>query len=108
LKEMLDKAATLQMAVILSECLGKEKREINYGTGDGCVPTVLWSQGSAVATWDGGHHMDLNLFTFQENMQMHQQFADDFLAMTTSFAMVSHNQQPRGFGRVVNFKQEMK
>ena len=69
MKEMLDKAATLQMAVTPSERLGKDKREIHYGAGDGCVATALWSQGSAVATWDGGHHIDLKLLTFQENMQ---------------------------------------
>ena len=101
LKEMLNRAVTS------SDRTGKDKQENHYGAGDGCVATALWSQGSAIATWDGGHHIDLNLFTFEENKQMHQMFSKAFLEMTSSFELISHNEQPRGSGRVISFKQEM-
>jgi hypothetical protein len=119
LKKMLDKAVAV--TVTSSARMSKEKEEIHYGAGDGCVATALWSKGNAVATWDGGHHIVLNLFTFEENKKMHQKFANDFSKITTntkyskrkysqtlSFTMVSHHEQPRGFGRVINFKHEMK
>ena len=51
--------------------------------------------------------MDLNLFTFEEDKKMHQNFSDLLLEMIPSLELVSHNEYPRGSGRVVSFKHEM-
>jgi len=106
LKEMLQKGVSL--ASVSDPISGEIHMDVHDGAGDGCVATAFWSEGDAVATWDGGHHIDLNIFTFEENMEMHKKFSEDFIGTTSSFAMVSKNWQPRGFGRVVNFKDEMK
>jgi len=102
LKEM------LQKGIASSNPTDETKVEIHDGAGDGCVATAFWSQGSTVAIWDGGHHIDLNIFTFEENKQMHSKFSEAFIGMTSSFSIVLQNEQPRGFGNVVNFKHEMK
>jgi len=81
--------------------------ELHLGAGDGCLASVLWSRGSAVAAWDGGHHLDLNLFTYEEEEQGHKQVLDFFVRRTRSFAMVAQNEQPRGTGRVINFTEEI-
>eukprot|EP00588_Corethron_pennatum_P014170 CAMPEP_0194269570 /NCGR_PEP_ID=MMETSP0169-20130528/3702_1 /TAXON_ID=218684 /ORGANISM="Corethron pennatum, Strain L29A3" /LENGTH=798 /DNA_ID=CAMNT_0039011255 /DNA_START=1 /DNA_END=2397 /DNA_ORIENTATION=- len=97
--------AMLQMAVASTDSLGEDKLGVQVA-GDGCIATALWSQGSAVATWDGGDFINLNLFTFEEEKQIHEKVAETFL-MKSSFGRVFQNQHPRGSGRVVNFKQEM-
>lgn len=84
-----------------------EKVNLHNGAGSGCLASALWINGSAVATWDGAHHLDLNLFTVKEDKKLHKKFPNSFLEGTSSFAMSSHNEQPRGSGRVVNFKHEM-
>jgi len=99
--------AMLQKAVASIYSTGKDKLEIQ-SAGDGCIATALWSQGSAVATWDGGSKLDLNLFTFEEVEQIHENFVEAFLELWEDFGRTFHNQQPRGSGRVVNFKHEMK
>ena len=100
LKEML-------LNAVLSNGFVVENIE-NHDVGEsGCLASALWMNGSAVATWDGAHHLDLNLFTVKEDKKLHKKFPNSFLKSTSSFAMSSHNEQPRGFGRVVNFKHEM-
>jgi len=97
--------AMLQKAVASTDYTGEDKLEVQ-GAGDGCIATALWSKGSAVASWDGGDHINLNLFTFEEDKQIHEKVVETFM-MNSSFGRVFQNQHPRGSGRVVNFKQEM-
>eukprot|EP00588_Corethron_pennatum_P033048 CAMPEP_0194346934 /NCGR_PEP_ID=MMETSP0171-20130528/105705_1 /TAXON_ID=218684 /ORGANISM="Corethron pennatum, Strain L29A3" /LENGTH=1039 /DNA_ID=CAMNT_0039114119 /DNA_START=132 /DNA_END=3250 /DNA_ORIENTATION=+ len=97
--------AMLQKAVASTDSTGEDKLEVQ-GAGDGCIATALWSKGSAVASWDGGDHINLNLFTFEEDKQIHEKVVETFM-MNSSFGRVFQNQHPRGSGRVVNFKQEM-
>jgi spermidine synthase len=77
-----------------------------YGD-DGCMITAFWSKGSAILTWDVHSEISLNLFTHEEDSAMHKSFGSAFTEKIPYLALVSHNQQPRGFGRVMNFKRDM-
>jgi S-adenosylmethionine/arginine decarboxylase-like enzyme len=75
--------------------------------GKGCVMAAWWSGGSLVMIWDGRTHLDVNLFTYDEG----EEFVDDFeryFADGFSFSLsLSHDIQPRGVGRVVNFRKDL-
>lgn len=80
---------------------------VHDGKRIGCVIAAFWSQGNAIITWDAGNEINLNLFTFEEDSEQHKTFGNTFIEETALLALVSHNQQPRGFGRVMNFKRDV-
>ncbi len=73
----------------------------------GLIITAFWSKGSAILTWDAGNQVSLNLFTDDEDHTMHASFAKTFTDNIPFLTLVAHNQHPRGFGRVVNFKRDI-
>ena len=84
--------------------------EVHEGStiGEGCVIAALWSGGTCVALWDGRDHIDLNIFTFIESEEFANDFASFFkthLAYTLETAL--RDVQPRGYGRVVNFRKDI-
>ena len=80
---------------------------VHDDVGDGCLISSFWSEGSAVLQWDGRTHIDVNLVSFAEVWDERQNFQDAFSQGIPFLATLSSDQQPRGFGRVVNFRVEM-
>lgn len=94
------------------------EREVTFRSyediGDGCIVAAFWEQGKAVATWDGAHNVDLNLFTSGMKDEKHNLFHNVFIERIRQekidklFALVALDQQPRGFGQVVSYKHDLK
>jgi S-adenosylmethionine/arginine decarboxylase-like enzyme len=70
--------------------------------GDGCVFVTFCLGGSVIVMWDGRMHVDVNLFTFIESGNEHHDFEDDMETKLRSVETILKDEQPRGFGRVVN------
>lgn len=70
--------------------------------GNGCVFFAAWSGGSIVVLWDGIIHVDLNLFTYEQNKEQADEFEKNFRTDTTLSTML-RDEQPRGSGRVVSY-----
>jgi len=75
--------------------------------GDGCLLVALWSGGTVSILWDGKLHVDLNFFTFEDNEAAHTEFQIKFNRQVPSLVTVLHDEQPRGYGRVVNFQTDL-
>jgi|UniRef100_A0A8J9RY90 spermidine synthase len=89
---------------IVPENTPEVKIEMFTEMGDGCVFVALWAEGNIVALWDGRKHVDLNLFTFIESVEVADTFVLQFGAEDPKLHTVLRDDQPRGTGRVVNFK----
>jgi hypothetical protein len=83
--------------------------QVSSGVGDGCVITALWASGSCIALWDGRAHLDLNLFTNAESEEAANEFVTLFKGHfpKKSLTTALRDSQPRGFGRVVNFLEDI-
>ena len=76
--------------------------------GDGCVLTAFFKGGGIVASWDGRVHVDVNVFLENAAMRKHRkEFETIFLDQIPDLKVVQQNNQPRGYGRVVNFPEEI-
>jgi hypothetical protein len=77
--------------------------------GDGALVIAQWSAGNCVILWDGRTHVDLNLFTYNENPSFANRFSSTFKSHfgTKGFNTALRDVQPRGYGRVVSFKSDM-
>jgi len=91
------------------ELAGGESLVEEYsGLGDGCVLAVIWPGGSIVVLWDGKDHVDVNLFTYHENIKQAKEFEDGFKKGTGKLLpTVLHDEQPRGIGRVVSYQRDL-
>jgi hypothetical protein len=77
------------------------------GLGDGSVVVALWSGGSVVMLWDGKEHVDVNMFTYEEDRTKANDFESKFrtaLGLTTML----RDEQPRGVGNVVSYQSDIK
>lgn len=75
--------------------------------GQGSVLVALWSGGSAVILFDGQVHVDINLFTYRESKDTHDEFAELFMSQIPMLNIALRDEQPRGYGRVVNFRKDI-
>lgn len=57
--------------------------------------------------WDGGVHVNVNLFMDNTIGNSKTSIHDIFIEKVPSLTLFSHDKQPRGFGRVVNFIDEL-
>ena len=87
-------------------------RVVDEGVGDGCIMTALWPMGNAVFLWDGQDNVCLNLFLFEEDEKLSEQFYNAFGSSSIDeepILQVSvRDMQPRGNGRVVNFAKDLR
>lgn len=80
----------------------------NKSAGRGSMTAALWSEGNCVALWDGFSHVDLNLFLYSEDDDLADEFSSTFQAkIPNKFTTALQDNQPRGVGRVVNFKSDI-
>lgn len=93
------------------ESLGMEKVVLKdvSNIGDGALVVAQWSAGSCVVLWDGRTHVDLNLFTYNENPSFANRFSATFKSHfgKNGFNTALRDVQPRGYGRVVSFRSDM-
>ena len=76
--------------------------------GEGGVVIVVCSEGSVGLVWDGRHHVDINLFAYDEDELTANIFLNTFLRQTGDrLEPRLRDDQPRGFGRVVSFSKEI-
>ena len=78
--------------------------------GEGVVIAQKCNSANAVLVWDGREHIDLNLFTFEEDSDQAKFFVDSFIfyARKTSALNVGlRDDMPRGVGRAINFKSDL-
>jgi len=81
--------------------------------GDGCLLIALWSGGGVVVIWDGRKHIDINLRSFKGNKKYFDKknfnkFEKKFIEQLSSMKTILRDEQPRGYGRVINFPQDIK
>ena len=77
--------------------------KISLPSGDGCLVTALWSGGNAIAAWDGRQHVDVNMYLVDEDKAFAESFSKDFTSRS-KLEVTLRDIQPRGSGRVVNFR----
>jgi S-adenosylmethionine/arginine decarboxylase-like enzyme len=76
--------------------------------GDGGMLVSIFSQGSVILVWDGSHHVDINLFSFDQSQELADSFVSTFTELSGNSLQVSlRDDQPRGIGRVVSFSSEI-
>lgn len=75
--------------------------------GDGSINALLWNGGNAIVLWDGRNHVDINIFTQGDGTDVADQFSTVFTEAIPRLATRLRDDQPRGFGRVVNFLKDV-
>jgi len=75
---------------------------------EGCLFIALWSGSRVVIVWDGRRHVDINLTTGEGKDEYFDKFEKHFLKHLPSLKTILRDEQPRGYGRVVNFSKDTK
>ena len=76
-------------------------------SSSGCTLSALWARGSAIFVWDGQFHMDVNLFTFQEDELFADHVLNSMQKILPGLKLESRDILPRGYGKVVNFASDV-
>lgn len=71
--------------------------------GDGSVHIAQCTEGSMVVLWDGKNHVDVNLFTYDQKKDFHDEFSKTLVSLLPVLQVSLLDTQPRGMGDVVNF-----
>jgi len=71
----------------------------------GSLFTAIWSTGRVVIVWNGGMHIDVNLFLSLSHSagSLHHDFVESFKEKIPDLVTVSCDEQPRGTGRLVRY-----
>lgn len=69
----------------------------------GGIISMIYPQGNVVLVWDGQQHVDMNIFSYNQRKELHNQFIEGFCSMTGFLDVKLRDDQPRGVGRVVSF-----
>jgi len=94
------------------QCLSPENKNQQdefrefHELADGTVFFFVWSGGNVMVLWDGRKHVDVNLFTYNEDEGIHASFIDHFKTPIPFMKTILHDPQPRGI-RVINFEDDM-
>lgn len=98
--------SNLEIAIVKTAIPGLElsKDTIKEYTdvGEGCLLMSTWSGGSIVVLWDGRRHIDVNFFTYEENIDKANAF-ESFFRTSEHLTTKLRDEQPRGIGRVVSY-----
>jgi spermidine synthase len=74
--------------------------------GSGLVCTGVWEKGEAIILWDGRYQVDINIWSIKD-MDEVDDFEKSVLRKLPNLVQKLRDIQPRGFGRVVNFKDDV-
>ena len=78
--------------------------------GDGLVMMLSWSLGNIVLLWDGRMHIDINIFTFFEDLEFADTIQNTFKKgfRKNKLVLTLRDEQPRGVGKIVVYKRDVK
>jgi len=79
----------------------------SFPIGSGEVMTAFWNKGHSILKWDGMKRVDVNVFTYEEDMDTRLAFQDAFCDEIDYMKSVARDEHPRGYGSVVNFASEI-
>jgi len=97
----------LQKVLTVMNVEESQIKHFDIGVGKSFVVFASWSGGSALVLYDGNSHLDLNLFTKDQEEQVHESFEDSFSKKIPSIRLELRDVQPRGTGRTVVFEDRM-
>jgi len=99
----------LEQTILLSQSSDTTLIDVHMFTniGDGCLAIALWNEARAVVVWDGRKHIDINLTIEDEDDDYSALFQKNFLKQLPSLKTMLRDEQPRGYGRVVNFLEDI-
>jgi len=108
LSALLVKDAIKQTLVLMKEdgITDFDMREMAI-IGDGCVIVSFWLGGNVIVIWDGNTHIDINLFITSEDFDMSLYFKEYLQEQIPGLVEQLSDEQPRGYGRVVNFSEDV-
>jgi len=75
--------------------------------GDGCLIIAVWSGSSVMVLWDGRSHVDINLTIDEEDDNYFDTFEKTLIKELPSLKRTLRDEQPRGYGRVINFRDDI-
>lgn len=75
--------------------------------GEGCLYLALCEAGSFVILWDGRSHIDIVIFTYEEDLNIPDDFVRIFLENIPTFTIMLRDEQPRGMGRLVSYRRDL-
>ena len=99
----IDNALTETLSKMKSESMGNSDVYRVENIGDGHVTMALWPGGTVVVVWDGRTRVDINLFTYSDDVDTADEFITHFKQSHGSLTTALRDEQPRGTGSVVNF-----
>ena len=79
----------------------------SFPIGSGVVLTAFWNGGHSILKWDGMKRVDINVFTYEENMNSRLAFQDAFCLEIDYMKSVARDEHPRGYGSIANFRSEI-
>lgn len=79
----------------------------SFPIGSGVIMTAFWDEGHAILKWDGKKRVDVNYFTYHEDMDERVRFQDTFCEHIEYMKSVTRDEHPRGYGSIVNFASEI-
>eukprot|EP00532_Pseudo-nitzschia_australis_P004846 CAMPEP_0168188090 /NCGR_PEP_ID=MMETSP0139_2-20121125/15423_1 /TAXON_ID=44445 /ORGANISM="Pseudo-nitzschia australis, Strain 10249 10 AB" /LENGTH=1330 /DNA_ID=CAMNT_0008110427 /DNA_START=98 /DNA_END=4090 /DNA_ORIENTATION=- len=79
----------------------------SFPMGLGVLMTAFWNDGHALLKWGGMKRVDVNFFTYEEDMDMRLAFQDVFCGEIDYMKSVARDEHPRGHGGIVNFGSEI-
>jgi len=86
---------------------GKLSSIESFPIGSGVVFTAFWNKGHSILKWDGVKRVDVNVFTYEEDIDMRLAFQDAFCGEIDYMKSVARDEHPRGYGSIVNFGSEI-
>lgn len=100
----------------ISRAFSESLKRMNYASafnafdevGAGILLTNSFEEGSSILVWDGLTHIDINLFCTDESVELANSFGNYFVEeMNGVVQQTLRDDQPRGYGRVVNFQSDI-
>ena len=80
---------------------------IDLEVGDGCIITRSTSRLHVVTAWDGKTHVIVNIYDFDVDESLSHEFQEQFQIEVPGLECTNRNDQPRGIGKVVNFRRDI-
>jgi len=99
--------AALMETISMMESSSAVEVESFSNAGEGCLFIALWSANCAILVWDGRKHVDINLSTDEEDDEFFEFFESKFIKKLPSLKTTLRDEQPRGYGKVINFLEDI-
>ena len=84
----------------------KDDEIISAKIGDGVIIFGMFEGGDVSVLYDGKSRLDVNLFTLNQDKQVHDNFEQQFAKTVPLVSLELGDMQPRGSGRVVAFEED--